>query len=172
VRETVKRFSAGLTLIELMVAIVVGAVVLAVAVPNLQAFIARSRVSTASTDLVNALYLARGEAIKRGAHVMVGPGATDSNGCWEDLMIFVDSDRDESLDSGEVVLKLLDDFDDVVNICPQNSNDIVFMAVGDAKNNGEVLVTLTGSTDAKYKRRICVGGSGQISVMAYTSACG
>lgn len=59
--------SRGFSLIELMVAITILAILLAVAVPSFQDMIQKNRVRTAAADLSDSLNLARSEAIKRGS---------------------------------------------------------------------------------------------------------
>ena len=61
----------GFTLVELMVTLVVLAILLAVAAPNLATFVNNSRLRATQGELVSALTLARSEATKRGATVVV-----------------------------------------------------------------------------------------------------
>jgi len=63
----------GFTLIELMLVMVVVAVVVAIAAPNLRSVVVTQRVKTVATDLHTDLTLARSEAIKRNAGVDVVP---------------------------------------------------------------------------------------------------
>lgn len=88
----------GFTLIELVVALIVSAVILAIAVPNLAAFVASSRLRASQSELVGALTLARSEATKRGVNVVIEslvsgtPAAgTEFNAGWR---VCVDSDGD------------------------------------------------------------------------------
>ena len=67
----------GFTLLELMTAIAVAAVLAAVSVPMYTSFVRNQRVKTAAFDLSYALTLARGEALKRNSPVVVSP---DTNG--------------------------------------------------------------------------------------------
>jgi type IV fimbrial biogenesis protein FimT len=66
----------GFTLIELLVALIVFAVILAIAVPNLTAFVTSSRLRASQSELVGALTLARSEATRRGVNVVVESLAT------------------------------------------------------------------------------------------------
>lgn len=63
----------GFTLIELLITIVVLAVVVAIALPNLALFITSSRLRATQSEFVSALTLARSEATKRGSRVLVLP---------------------------------------------------------------------------------------------------
>ena len=61
----------GFTLLELMVAIAVLAILATVGVPSFQDLIQNNRVTTQTNELVTALNLARTEAVKRGRNVEV-----------------------------------------------------------------------------------------------------
>lgn len=70
----------GFTLIELMAALAVAAILVAVGVPSYQRFVATQRVKTAVSSLSYSLLYARSEAIKRNAVVAVEP----LGDCWQD----------------------------------------------------------------------------------------
>ncbi len=59
----------GFTLIELLVTVVVVAILIGLAVPNMRDFIARNRVATQINDLLVDINFARTEAIKRATTV-------------------------------------------------------------------------------------------------------
>ncbi len=61
----------GFTLVELIITLVVAAILLTLAAPNLTSFLKRDRLATQANDLLADLALARSEAIKRGAVVVV-----------------------------------------------------------------------------------------------------
>ena len=61
----------GFTLIELMVTLTITAVLLGIGVPSFRSMIENNRITAATNDLVNALQLARSEAIKRGIPVVL-----------------------------------------------------------------------------------------------------
>lgn len=64
----------GFTLIELLVTLAVAAILLTVAVPNFQMFVMNNRMASQANDLITALNMARSEAVKRAANVMVCTG--------------------------------------------------------------------------------------------------
>lgn len=70
----------GFSLIELMVAVAILAILLALAVPSFQDMIQRNRVRTAAADLTDSLNLARSEAIKRGSSTRL---CIDGDNAWE-----------------------------------------------------------------------------------------
>ena len=77
----------GVTLVEIMVTISVLAIILAVAGPGFQQYIASSRSNALSNDLLTASQLARSEAIKRSENVRLcrrnaAGTACDNNTDW------------------------------------------------------------------------------------------
>ncbi len=70
-----RQFRRGFTIIELMITIAVAAVVLAVAVPAMDVFIANSRMSGMATTMVTTINEARSEAISTGKFVSVHAGS-------------------------------------------------------------------------------------------------
>ena len=75
-----KKHSRGFTLIELMVAITVMAILLGLGVPAFREFTRNNRVTAAQNDLVTALNLARSESLKRNRPVTVC-ASTDGESC-------------------------------------------------------------------------------------------
>jgi len=73
----------GMTAIELLIGLAVAAVVLLVAIPGTSLLIERHQLKSASTDLVNSLYLARSEAQIRASTVRVCP-SDDGRSCRSD----------------------------------------------------------------------------------------
>lgn len=97
------RKSQGMTLIELLVVVAIAAVLMGLAVPSLREFVAKNRLSSASTELVGALNLARSEAVKRVRTVSVCKSADGATctlaGNWEQgWVVFVDGNVQGTLD--------------------------------------------------------------------------
>ena len=61
----------GLTIIELMITLVVAAVLISLAVPNFRLLLQNNRITGATNDFLAVVNLARAEAVKRGATVLV-----------------------------------------------------------------------------------------------------
>lgn len=74
----------GFTLIELLVTMAVAAILLTVAIPNLQMFVLNSRMASQANDLITAFNMARSEAVKRAASVTVcaSSNGTTCTGTW------------------------------------------------------------------------------------------
>ncbi len=108
-----KRTSSGLTLIELLVAVVLFVVLVALAAPNMQSFMRSNRLTAATNDLVASLNLARSAAVKRATTVKICISNTAQDDCdtgtgnWENGWItFIDADNDNIIDSSEKVLRV------------------------------------------------------------------
>lgn len=93
-RRSVRR---GFTLIELMVAVALIAIMLALAAPSLTTFQRNAELTTATNTLLSAINAARGEAMKRGRYAMVVPADTAN---WSSgWIVFVDMNRTQAFDS-------------------------------------------------------------------------
>lgn len=81
-----RRSQAGFTLIELMVALAVVAVLMGIAIPSFEAISLSSKLRSYGTSLVASAMLARSEAIKRNVPVRLcvsSDGASCGAGNWE-----------------------------------------------------------------------------------------
>lgn len=75
---SMRRTAPGFSLIELMITLAIAAVLVMVAIPNYQSFVAGERAKSAAQNLFFAMQLARSEAIKRNAQVAV----TEAGNSW------------------------------------------------------------------------------------------
>jgi len=103
----------GFTLVELLVALAVGSILLAIAVPSYAFLVNTSRLAAVTNDLVTALHLARSEAVKRGARVTVcktsdamdASPACSTTANWQDgWLVFVDGGTRGVIDGGDILL--------------------------------------------------------------------
>src|SRR5437763_15540897 len=92
------RAQRGFTLTELMVTVAVAGVLAMMAVPNMRTFLQNNRLSSASNDLLRSFNLARTEAIKHQANVVVCASAapmaavpTCSYGPFNGWLVFQDT---------------------------------------------------------------------------------
>ena len=72
----------GFSLIELMTAVAVLAILGVIAVPSYRSFVLNQRVREASYDLMSTLMFARSEAIKRNASVSIARVSSDWSRGW------------------------------------------------------------------------------------------
>ncbi len=92
----------GFTLIEMLTAMAVAAILLGSAGPNLFDFIGSSRSATEYRSLLKGFQLARSEAINRGVTVTV---TAKSGADWHSgFQVWVDEDGDGVMDAGEDIL--------------------------------------------------------------------
>lgn len=105
----------GVTLLELMVTVSIVAILASVAVPSFQSMMTTNSLATATNGFVAALQLARSEAITRSKTVTLcksndvsdSTPSCNTSANWQDgWVVFVDSDKDGTLDSGEEILRV------------------------------------------------------------------
>lgn len=101
--------NAGFTLVEMIVAVAVFAIVATVALPAIDNFMANGRMSNSVNQLVAELVYAKSEAVKRSATVTLcasGDQATCSGGWGDGSLAFLDVDADgvvEAADGDEIL---------------------------------------------------------------------
>lgn len=72
----------GLTMVELLVTLAILAIIVTLALPSMQQFVAGQRVRSAASDITADLIIARNEAIKRGESVLLAPATGGWSGGW------------------------------------------------------------------------------------------
>lgn len=106
---------AGLTLIELLVALLIAALLLRLALPAFHDLTAASSSAAALNQLIGSVNLARSSAVTHHAAVTLCPGAERScfgRDQWHrGALLFLDRDRDGRVDAGEPVLRRLPPID-------------------------------------------------------------
>jgi len=100
-----RRRQHGFTLVEAMITLAIAAILFAWAVPSLNDFIVRNRMSTEVNYFVASLYLARSESVKRLQDVALCPtpngtvcaASTDWHQGW---MVFTDTNSNDAFENG------------------------------------------------------------------------
>jgi len=135
--------SAGLTLIELMIAMALVAVIVGLAVPNARAFMKDSRLATASNDLLHSFQLARAAAITTQQNVAVcastDPSAanpTCSYGAFNGWIVFVDRNSDWQVQPSEPILERHAALDSSITVRTDNDGIESYNQTGFASPTG------------------------------------
>ncbi|MBX3658659.1 MAG: GspH/FimT family pseudopilin [Ramlibacter sp.] len=83
--DSARRFSAGFTLLELMVAVAIVALMVSLAGPGMSGLVAAQRVRTMASDFHQELVRTRSEAIKRNVNVTLSPMGSNWGAGWSIL---------------------------------------------------------------------------------------
>lgn len=98
----------GLTVVELLIILSAIAIVVLISVPGSSMVLENYRLKSASSDLVNSLSIAKGEAIKRGSTVRVCPSSNGrfcrSDGNWSHgWLVYSDGNADGTVQEIEFI---------------------------------------------------------------------
>ena len=101
----------GVTLVELVVALAIAALLLVIALPVYGDWIADYQVRNHAEALAGTMNIARAEAIKRGRRVNLCKSANlrqcATGGGWDaGYVVYVDTDRDGDVDAGDAALRV------------------------------------------------------------------
>jgi len=131
---------AGYTLVELLVVMALGAILLSIAVPPMTAMLSAQRSNAAGSSFLASLNLARAEAIKRNARVVLcksaGGLSCDLTGGWNQGRItFHDVNNNAALDADEQLIERQGAMPEGLNLTgnTQVANYVSYSASGSAK---------------------------------------
>jgi len=150
--------NSGFTIIELMIAMVVLALLLAAAGPMFNNLIKNNRMVSEVYGLRATFNNARSEALARRTNVTVcrsndGATCTAGNGSWSDgYLAFSDDDNDGALDPNEVFMSKVVDQDSLtMKLIPAARVSVTFNSQGFARNSSGTLVVCDdrGATEAR-----------------------
>lgn len=175
---------SGFTLIELMVAIAVAAIILTVGIPSFISTINGARITSATNDFLVELAYARTEAIRRGQRITMCASANANaanpacnGGPWTTgWLMFEDLNRNAALDAGETILRRHEALPNNLTIIG-NGNVTSFVSYTQSGNaslagvnagaqGGTIRVCMTHTLPANNARDINLdpSGSGRTSV--------
>jgi len=157
-----QKHESAFTLIELMIAIAVAAVVLTIGVPGFGRVIERNQLSTNINGLVSTLHFARSEAIRRNKNITIchsNDGATCSGVGYEDgWIIFHDNNGDgDYADAGEELIRVNEGLSNNYTMRAGNLSSFSYNARGSAPN-GRVVLCKNNSTTNARAIFVAVGG--------------
>jgi len=125
--------SAGFTLVELMVAITILAIMLFIALPNFAVWMQNTQIRTAGEAVLNGMQLARAEAIRRNANVEL---RMDASSGWT-ARVAGTGEVIQSRLAGEGSAAAL------VTITPAGATTVTFNSFGSVATNDDGTATVT-----------------------------
>lgn len=163
----------GFTLIELIVALTIAGILIALAAPAMQTFIQDQRLTNQANEFITDLNIARSEAVKRGSSNIVickqgGTAASPScstSATWSaGRVVFVDTDSDGVIDSNETILRITETLDgsNTLNSIGTTTNNFTFSSTG--------LTTL--ATGTEIAMRFCDSRGSTKGVTVYVNFTG
>lgn len=84
-RVAARRRARGFTLVELMITMAVALVLIMIAVPSFKNLTLSNKLNTAANDIINAVHVARMEAVKRNANTQLCSNSATVNTTTDDL---------------------------------------------------------------------------------------
>jgi type IV fimbrial biogenesis protein FimT len=174
-RSNTRKNSGGFTLLELMTAVAVTAILLTIGVPSFTSIMRNNQIAAQSANLVQALNLARSEAIKRGIRVSVCPAAAGGNACvatptWSNGWVVFTDDfgaAGGTMEPGDIPIQNWPALTSGVQIAT-TAPSVTFTRMGRAEFSQTFAVSKSGCS-GDQKRDIAVGISGRIGLQR--SAC-
>lgn len=169
-RQTGMRRASGFTLIELMTALAVAAIVLSVGVPSFRGIIMDNRLVSQANQLVTSIKIARSAAVRyqRNATVCASsnfdaatPTCSASNDWSNGWIVWVDKDRDATTDAEEII-SVFGPIHDASTLS-SGAASFTYDARGFATTGGADL-TLCDSRTAEMGRLIRVNAVGRTNV--------
>ena len=170
----------GFTLIELIITIAIAAIVMAIGVPAFQDMIRNNRIISQTNDVMSALSFSRSEAIKRGRPVVIckssgGAGCATSGNWDQGWMIFVDTDNNAAVNSGEEILRVhdaltggntLEGNGNVATYISYSSDGVTRLKNGGGFQSGTLTFGLCNSS--KQKNTILISDTGRARIEKVT----
>lgn len=160
----------GFTLVELMVALAVAAILLTIAAPNFRDFLLNNRLAGATNEFIAAANLARSEAIKRGRDATVcvsndsmsaAPTCTGGNDWGDGWLVWVDSDGSGAL-NGDERLRVGDPQTNTGVTVSGNLSAFTYDSTGAVDNTGSIQVC--DERDDENGREITINATGRIDL--------
>jgi type IV fimbrial biogenesis protein FimT len=129
---------AGFTLMELIVVLAIVSIVSLMAMPDGSQYRNDNRLRAATNDVVVAMQASRAEAVGRNAAITLCTKNTDSTDCttsggWQQgWLIFVDVNRDATVDAGDEIVQIHDPLQGKLTLygTSELTSDISFRASG------------------------------------------
>lgn len=171
---------AGYSLIELLVALTVSAILLASATPMFAGILMNNRAVTLANNLLTSLQVARFEAIKRNRDITIckSNDAISCSGSWSDgWIIFSDFNNNRRLDTtdGEKIIevKKLSNAEFSINWNAFRSDTYIqYNSLGFIHSNNGTFKLCPPNRDARYARAVIINRLGRARVSRDTDKDG
>lgn len=141
-----KTDTRGFTLLELLIALAVSAILMTSALPSLSGLIQRNRLETARHAFITALAFAKTEAIKRNTDVSLCPSRDGAHclptGDWQyGWIAFEDRDENREPESGEPILRRHGPLTSGITLISSNSRRVItFQPLGTAGGSNATFI--------------------------------
>ena len=177
--------SAGFTIIELMVTLIVLAILIGIAGPSMRNFILQQRIKAAASEFQRGLSLARAEAIRRNQRVTLAAADTGCSDFSKGWRIFYDSTSGSSVnqcfDGGETQVMRSDELDSALAVTWTNADSnkayLIFTPTGGVTMANGAIGASSWSVSiptipAIQPRTICINFYGRTRTISGTVTCG
>lgn len=175
------RAVSGFTLVELLVVISITAILLSLGVPSMRFLLEKNAVAAQVNSFIGSVALARSEAIKRNAPIVMCRNAnaesSTSTTCassgtdWKNgWIIFLDRDDDGTFDTanGDQLVQVQGAFEDsggMVSTLSNQNSLLRFRNTGLMRGGMYQLVIDAPSMTPSQQRRICISTTGRARVL-------
>jgi type IV fimbrial biogenesis protein FimT len=173
-------WDGGWTLVELVVALAIGASLVTLAIPSYHAWIGDQKLMNQARALATGMSVARSEAIKSGFRVNLCKSADlrtcATRGSWRDgFLIYVDENRDGTVDAGEPVLRVEGPAEDGIRVSANAPIDdyVSYTSLGQARmlsgalQMGTMRVCLPGRSELQ----VVLANSGRVRIQKTSVVC-
>jgi type IV fimbrial biogenesis protein FimT len=171
--------SAGFTLVELMMTLLLASILLAISVPMMRESVANNRLAAQTNDLITAMTLARSQAITLNQQVIFCRTASDESvanpvcatdsGNWEYWLV--------RTSDGSIVRRGTRLSNSVVVTTSLAADQVVFASDGLARNNdvlvagGPHITVCVSNITTNNRRQVTIGAGSRLSTAKDSGAC-
>lgn len=163
----------GFTLMELLVALAVAAILVTIAIPSYRSLVQRNTMTAAVNDLVGDLNFARNQAVTRGQRVYIckssGNATCADTGDWSQGWLVYAPDPGTDTPTADNLLRVSPPIESQISI--EGNNNIVSKAFFDANGfaMGSIGSLVAHGDGTNQETRIVVAGTGRIRTETSTA---